>query len=496
MGSVWGKRFVDAAAMLVDSFLPLAVRSGGEERELVRYRGWVRTALVIILVSSYFCGASLVWGAESAVAASLGFLLFTAGVIVQLLAIRDGWPLNQVHLAAIGTMSVLAWLLSQTGGVTSPFTVMMLVGALVISNFGPPRQIVLMFAVFTASILLLHGLEGARLLPEAPDLQTRDWHLAALLGAVVVGLAGNISAQAARRQARRMLREARDAAEERQAQAEAAQRRAETALADLRAAQEQIVLQEKLASLGGLVAGVAHEVSAPVGIVITGISQLRDEIALMRDALGRNAVSRTDLEEFLKASEELCRLTQANGRRAADLIGAFKEVAADQSSEGRRNFDLAAYVREVLASLSPRLRPAGHRVEVAIEDGLVVDSYPGPLAQVLTNLVLNSLLHGYEEGRSGILRIEARRRAGGWVELVYSDDGRGIPRALWPRVFEPFFTTRRGHGGTGIGLHLVWTIVTGTLGGQVQVEEAASGGARFVVRFPSIAPERRQGAED
>lgn len=500
MGGPLHGRLLDTAGTmadgLIDCFLPSPVRDGGEERALVRYRSWVRTALVIILVSSGFAVGSLFWGGESGFAAFLGFLLFTVGVAVQLLAIRDGWPLTQVHLAAIATMSVLAWLLSQTGGVASPFTVLMLVGALVISNFGRPRLIALMFGVFTAYILLVHALGQTGLLPAAPEVQSDAWHLAALLGAVVVGLAGNISAQAARRQARSMLRQARDTAEARRAQAEEAHREAEAALATLRAAQEQIVLQEKLASLGGLVTGVAHEVSAPVGIVITGISQIRDEIAVLRDALARNAMSPADLEEFLRSSDELCRLIQANGRRAADLIGAFKEVAADQSSEGRRSFDLAAYVREVLASLSPKVREAGHRVEVAIEDGLVVDSYPGPLAQVLTNLVLNSLLHGYEDGSTGTLRIEARRRGGGWVELVYSDDGRGIPRALWPRIFEPFFTTRRDRGGTGIGLHLVWSIVTGTLGGQVQVGEAPSGGVRFVVRFPSIAPDLHPASAD
>jgi signal transduction histidine kinase len=238
-----------------------------------------------------------------------------------------------------------------------------------------------------------------------------------------------------------------------------------------------------------MVAGVAHEVNTPVGLAVTGASQLRTETARILTLAAEGQLRRSTFDEYLKAVNELAALIEKNAARAAELIQSFKEVAVDQSSDARRPFDLRNYVGEVLASLSPRIRHAGHKVEMALPEEIGMDGYPGAMAQVVTNLVINSIVHAYPEGRrGGTLRLSARMLDGDIVELAYSDDGKGIPRDLWPRIFEPFFTTRRGTGGSGLGLHLLYNIVTVRMGGTVRVGAAPQGGALFTLTFPRISP--------
>ena len=258
------------------------------------------------------------------------------------------------------------------------------------------------------------------------------------------------------------------------------------ALARLREAQMQLVQAEKMASLGALVAGVAHEINTPVGVGVTAASTLQARATELRAAYESEALRRSDLDRFVTLAEESSQIILRNLQRAADLIHSFKHVAVDQSSGERRSFKLRGYIDEILLSLRPKLKRTAHVVEVDCPEDLVVDSYPGAIAQVVTNLVTNSLLHAFDETAAGHIRIAVRRDVE-HVELTYSDDGRGIPAEHLPRIFDPFFTTRRGTGGTGLGLHIVYNLVTQRLGGSIQVASEPGKGTRFTLRLPARA---------
>ncbi len=262
---------------------------------------------------------------------------------------------------------------------------------------------------------------------------------------------------------------------------------AEEALARLQAAQETLVQAEKLASLGALVGGVAHEINTPVGIALSCASHLADATTRLAGLYRSDDVAVDDFETYLATAADTAGLILANCERAAELIRSFKQVAVDRTSSERRRFDLATTIGETLASLGPRLRQAGHRIVVDCPPGIAVDSYPGALSQVLTNLVLNSVIHGYDEGAAGTLAIAVDQPQPGTIRLVYRDDGKGIPDEHKGRVFDPFFTTRRGSGGSGLGLHIVYNLVTGPLQGAVAVTGEAGGGAVFTLTFAQSA---------
>jgi PAS domain S-box-containing protein len=264
-------------------------------------------------------------------------------------------------------------------------------------------------------------------------------------------------------------------------------RELEAANASLSQAMEQLVQREKLASLGNLVAGVAHELNTPIGNALTVSTALNDIHRQFAEELAEGTLRRSALDRFVTENHEATALIERNLQRAASLISHFKQVAVDQASMRRRPFDLAALVEDVLSTLSPRLKRSPHRIEVDIPPGLVLESYPGPLEQVLTNLVENSLVHGFEPGRPGLIRLSAEA-AGAHVRLRYTDDGLGIPPALRHRVFDPFFTTKLGQGGSGLGLYLVYNLVHGRLGGSIQLVDAAEPGACFIVELPVVAP--------
>ncbi|MDS4043168.1 MAG: HAMP domain-containing sensor histidine kinase, partial [Candidatus Competibacter sp.] len=175
--------------------------------------------------------------------------------------------------------------------------------------------------------------------------------------------------------------------------------------------------------------------------------------------------------------------------RAADLIGHFKQVAVDQTSARRRRFDLRQTVEELLITLKPQFRRTAHRIELDIAPGLELDSYPGPLEQVIANLVSNSLIHGFAGGEVGCIRIEAAPLDADPIRLCYSDDGAGIPDAIRHRIFDPFFTTRLGSGGSGLGLYIVYNLVTGMLGGTIQVHGTPKAGTTFILTLPRCAPD-------
>ncbi|MCW2247325.1 PAS domain S-box-containing protein [Azospirillum fermentarium] len=269
---------------------------------------------------------------------------------------------------------------------------------------------------------------------------------------------------------------------------------AERALSDLKDAQRSLIQAEKMASLGQLVAGVAHEVNTPIGITVTGASQLQIEVEDIRGLHAARTMKRSDFERFLGMAGDLSDLILANSQRAADLIQSFKMVAIDQSSEERRRFPLKSYIEEALRSLGPGLRTAACRVTVDCGEDLEIDGYPGAVSQILTNLVMNALLHAFDAGPGGSIAITVRCPTGGRVVLTFADDGRGIPADVLPKIFDPFFTTRRGSGGSGLGLHIVYNLVTATLRGTIQAHSEPGKGTRFTLTFPRVMPVQGEGS--
>ncbi len=253
---------------------------------------------------------------------------------------------------------------------------------------------------------------------------------------------------------------------------------------ELRDAQASLIQAEKMASLAQLVAGVAHEVNTPIGVTLTAISHLDEEVAKIRALFDGNRVKRSDFQGFLDVAWETTRMILSNIERAANLIQSFKQVAVDQASGEQRVFDLAAYVDEVLLSLQPRLRKTKVTVTTDIPPGLEIDGHPGSFAQVLSNLVINALVHAYDEGQEGRIRLIAEEAPTGWVTMRYSDDGKGIPPDIRSRVFDPFFTTKRGLGASGLGLSICANIMTTTMKGTIALDSADGPGTRFLLRFP------------
>ncbi|MBI2382902.1 MAG: HAMP domain-containing protein [Gammaproteobacteria bacterium] len=254
-------------------------------------------------------------------------------------------------------------------------------------------------------------------------------------------------------------------------------------LDDMQAAQRQLVESEKMAALGGLVAGVAHEVNTPIGIGVTAASHLQQEVLALEDGYRGNALGREQLERFLGIGKEGTQLLMTHLERAADLIASFKQVAVDQGADATREFDLAEYLREVALSLTPKFKKTPHELRVEADGPIPVDSYPGAIAQIVTNLVINSLIHGFDGGRRGTVVVSAAQD-GDDARIEVRDDGRGIPEAHHKRLFQPFFTTRRNAGGTGLGLHVVYNLVTQKLHGRIGFESAEGRGAAFTIIFP------------
>ena len=259
--------------------------------------------------------------------------------------------------------------------------------------------------------------------------------------------------------------------------------------ADLRRAMTQLVQAEKLAALGSLVAGVAHELNTPLGNSRLVASTLAAHLREFSAAVGSGLPTRPQLDHFLLRSLEAVELLERNTIRGAELISHFKEMAVDQTSMRRRRFKLRQTIDEVLTTLRPQLKHTGHHIEVEIADDLELDSYPGPFEQVLVNLVTNSLLHGFATVAAGRIVIHGERFDQTKVTLRYTDNGAGMSAATLKRIFEPFFTTRLGQGGSGLGLYIVYTLVTGVLGGAIEAHSLPGDGTTFTLTLPHLAPE-------
>lgn len=260
-----------------------------------------------------------------------------------------------------------------------------------------------------------------------------------------------------------------------------AHREAEAALA---AAQDSLLQAERMAALGHLVAGVAHEVNTPIGIGVTAASHLRDTAEAFEVRYREGGMRRSDLEDFLSVARQSTGILGANLFRASELIRGFKQVAVDQSGEEIRELDLAEYLEEILTSLRPNLKKRPIRVITEIPPKLRVTLQAGALAQIITNLVMNSLLHAFEPETPGQIRIAAALN-GDRIALDYSDDGMGMDEHTLRRIFDPFFTTKRNAGGSGLGMHIVFNLATQALQGSIRCESRPGNGARFWLDFPA-----------
>lgn len=278
---------------------------------------------------------------------------------------------------------------------------------------------------------------------------------------------------------------------ERRKQAEAELRREHAkstyAFQELQRTQASLVQAEKMASLGGLVAGVAHEINTPVGIAVTSASFLLEESRKLDAEFAAGQIRKSAVTQFIATAQESSQLVLSNLERAANLVQSFKQVAVDETSDSRRVFDLQQYIGEVLASLRPRFKKTAIDVQLDCAANITMDTFPGGLAQVLTNLLMNSLTHAFDADARGEITIKAARD-GELVQIECSDNGKGISAEHLPQIFDPFFTTKRGHGGTGLGLHIVYNIVTQRLGGDIQVASQPGAGTRFTIRIPAVAP--------
>ena len=258
----------------------------------------------------------------------------------------------------------------------------------------------------------------------------------------------------------------------------------------LKDVQGQLAAQEKLASLGSLVAGVAHELNTPIGNSLLMASTLHDKTLDLSTALETAALRRSELSGYIGSAREASELIMRSLNQAAELVNSFRQVSVDQASAQRRRFDLARACQEIVATLMNKVRLAGHVLELDVPPGIVMDSYPGPLGQVLINFVNNALLHAFE-GPGGHMALSASLMEGEWVRIAFRDDGRGIASAHLPRVFDPFFTTRMGQGGTGLGLNIAHTIATSLLNGAIRVESTPGAGTTFILELPLRAAEAR-----
>lgn len=259
--------------------------------------------------------------------------------------------------------------------------------------------------------------------------------------------------------------------------------RVEERTTELQQAQAQLVISEKMAALGNLVAGVAHEINTPLGIGVTAASHLQQQLERFSGRYAAKTLSRSEFETFLSAGAETTDMILSNLNRAAELVQSFKQVSVDQSTEHLRRFEVGAYLRETLISLKPKLKQGKHALDLSCSRDVTMTSYPGVLAQVMTNLVMNSMIHGFENREGGRISVSIDA-LGDCIRILYRDDGHGMTPEQVHKIYDPFYTTKRGQGGSGLGMNIVFNQITQMLKGTIECQSAPEQGTAFVIELP------------
>jgi two-component system sensor histidine kinase ChiS len=257
-------------------------------------------------------------------------------------------------------------------------------------------------------------------------------------------------------------------------------------LENLQQTQEQLIESKKMAALGGLVAGVAHEINTPVGITITAASGLIEETKKMADLYKENKISKAEFKDYLNSTNQSVKLILTNMERTATMIQSFKQVSVDQSTENKRSFKLKSYTEDVIRSLYPKLKNRKININLNIDEELEIDSYPGAYSQIITNLVLNSITHGFGEKNKGKIELKANNKNGELI-IEYKDNGKGISKENLKKIFNPFFTTNKKVG-TGLGMHIVYNLVTQKLKGSIECFSKTGQGILFNIQIPMPSP--------
>ncbi|EAW36189.1 sensor histidine kinase [Lyngbya sp. PCC 8106] len=251
----------------------------------------------------------------------------------------------------------------------------------------------------------------------------------------------------------------------------------------LKTTQAQLIEAEKMAALGRLVAGLSHEISTPLGIGVTLASTLNNEAQNFEFQVNQDQLKKSIVVNHIVRVKRSSQILLENLQRAADLVQSLKQVSVDQSHFKKQCFDLKSYIEKVIISLSPHLEKTGHKLKIRGEENLKINSYPGAISQIVTNLVINSIIHGYQPGEKGCLDFDINCQDDRLI-ISYADDGCGIPEEYIDKIFEPFFTTDRSRGGSGLGLHIIYNLVTQKLQGQISCDRQVSSGTKFILNLP------------
>ncbi|WP_278403900.1 sensor histidine kinase [Pseudoalteromonas ruthenica] len=260
---------------------------------------------------------------------------------------------------------------------------------------------------------------------------------------------------------------------------------------ELNLAQERLLGSEKMAALGGLVAGITHDINTPVGIGVTATSFLQERLDAIEHAYKEKTLSPKALEEFIKDAKQSTELLTSNLARASELVASFKQIAVDQASEAVRTINFKEYLGEVIRSLHPKIKKTQHQVDVNCPDNLVLNLPAGAISQIFTNLIMNSLIHGFEDIEKGTITIDVSENDG-LVDINYRDNGRGVDGEQLDKLFDPFFTTKRDQGGSGLGTHITFNLVKQTLGGEIEVSSEPGQGLQYRITIPKDLPKPMQ----
>ena len=252
---------------------------------------------------------------------------------------------------------------------------------------------------------------------------------------------------------------------------------------ELKLAQERLVGTEKMAALGGLVAGITHDINTPIGIGVTAVSFLEERLNKLESAYAEKTLSPKALEEFINEAKQSTSLLTTNLDRASDLIASFKQIAVDQASEAVRTINFKDYVNEVIRSLHPKLKKTSHTINLQCPDDLVLNLPAGAISQIFTNLIVNSLIHGFEGKTNGVMDITITSDENN-LTIDYKDNGNGVQPDQLEKLFNPFFTTKRDEGGSGLGTHIMFNLVKQTLSGSIEATSEPGEGLHYFIQFP------------